>query len=169
MRELVLGGVKSGKSRYAESRAAETADVVYVATACAGDDAMAERIRRHRDRRPVHWRTRETDMDLAGVLAGEAAPGRCLLVDCLTLWLTRFLEQPDAWPDARTDLLDALPGLPGRVLMVSNDVGGGVIPADAVSRWFVDEAGRLHQAVAERCERVALVTAGLPQILKDER
>lgn len=169
MRELILGGVKSGKSCYAEAVAAGSgATVVYLATARAGDAEMAERIARHRARRPVEWVTREVGDDLAGVLASEADEGRCLLVDCLTLWLTGLIERPAEWHTAREALLASLATLPGSVLLVSNEVGEGVIPADALSRRFVDEAGRLHQALAARCERVTRVTAGLPQRLKDE-
>ncbi len=168
MRELVLGGMKSGKSLYAESQAqASGAEVVYVATARAGDGEMAERIAAHRARRPSHWRTVEAGDDLAGVLRACAADDRCVLVDCLTLWLTALVERPESWRRARQDLLTALPGLAGRIVLVSNEVGQGVVPLGELSRRFVDEAGRLHQAVAARCERVTLVTAGLPLTLKE--
>ncbi|MDZ7811208.1 MAG: bifunctional adenosylcobinamide kinase/adenosylcobinamide-phosphate guanylyltransferase [Arhodomonas sp.] len=169
MRTLVLGAIKSGKSRHAETLAAATGDeVVYLATADPGDAGMRERIARHRARRPAHWYTRETGESLAAAIDAEAAVGRCLIVDCLTLWLVRFLERPDAWAAERSALLELLPALPGSVVMVSNEVGGGVIPADPVSRWFVDEAGRLHQALAGCCQRVVWVTAGLPLTLKDD-
>lgn len=168
MRELVLGGTKSGKSLYAESQAqASGGEVVYVATARANDAEMAERIAAHRARRPSHWHTVEAADDLAGVLLGAAADDRCVLVDCLTLWLTALIERPRHWAQAREDLLTALPGLPGRIVLVSNEVGQGVVPLGELTRRFVDEAGRLHQAIAARCERVTLVTAGLPLTLKE--
>lgn len=168
MRELILGGVKSGKSCHAEAVAAASgATVVYLATARAGDAEMAERIARHRARRPAGWTTREVGDDLAGALAAEAAAGRCLLVDCLTLWLSGLIERPSAWRAARTALLEGVTAVPGTLLLVSNEVGDGVVPADPLSRRFVDEAGSLHQALAARCERVTRVTAGLPQRLKD--
>ncbi|KPV39268.1 adenosylcobinamide kinase [Thiohalorhabdus denitrificans] len=170
MKELVLGGARSGKSRLAEQRAVESgAEVVYVATATAGDEEMAARIARHRADRPDHWGLVEEPVALARVLRQEARPGRCLLVDCLTLWLGNLLgEGEEVLERERTAFLEALASAPGEVLLVSNEVGQGVVPADPLSRRFVDEAGRLHQAAAERCEQVTLVVAGLPWTLKDE-
>jgi len=169
MRELILGGVKSGKSRLAERRAVATGlPVIYVATAEAGDDEMRRRIERHRSRRPAQWSTVEVlDGRLAGALADAAGAGRCLLVDCLTLWLTALIDTPERLAAERGALLDVLDTLPGRLILVSNEVGMGVVPMGTVSRRFVDEAGRLHQDVAARCERVTLVAAGLPLTLKD--
>lgn len=167
MKELVLGGARSGKSRHAERTALATgAAVVYVATATAGDDAMAERIRRHRADRPADWSTVEVPLDLAGALEASAAPDRCLLVDCLTLWLSNCLGAGD-WAARRQALLESLPDLPGTVLLVSNEVGQGVVPLGELSRRFVDEAGWLHQDLAAICDRVTFVTAGIPQTLKD--
>lgn len=169
MLELYLGGARSGKSALAEQRA-ETSGLepVYIATAEAGDAEMVERIEHHRSRRGAQWRTVEQPLDLAGCLRREAAPGRCLVVDCLTLWLTNALlhSEPDTWPRERMALLETLPSLPGTVLLISNEVGHGVVPMDPLSRRFVDESGRLHQQLGRICDRVVWVAAGLPQVLK---
>jgi len=169
MHELILGGARSGKSALAEQRAlASGEDVVYIATAQALDAEMALRIDHHRARRPAHWRCVEEPLALAGALRAEAGERRCLLVDCLTLWLGNLLGHEDAarFEREREALLEILPALPGRVLMVGNEVGQGVVPMGELSRRFVDEAGRLHQALAKRCDRVCLVVAGLPLWLK---
>ena len=171
MHELILGGARSGKSALAEHRAlAAGGDVVYIATAQALDAEMAMRIDHHRARRPAHWRCIEEPLALAEVLRAEAGEQRCLLVDCLTLWLGNLLGHEDAsrFGRERDALLAVLPTLPGRVLLVSNEVGQGVVPMGELSRRFVDEAGRLHQALAQRCGRVCLVVAGLPLWLKGD-
>lgn len=169
---LISGGARSGKSRHAEALAlAHPGPVTYFATSeCwPGDAAWAERVRLHRERRPAHWGCCETGPDLAGALRGADAPGALLLVDCLGMWLMRFFDgdalKPD-WPAARAALLDTLGQLQAELLLVSNETGWGVIGADALTRRFVDELGRLNQAVAERCSRVTLVACGLPLALK---
>ncbi len=170
--ELILGGARSGKSALAERLAqASGMAVTYVATATAGDPEMARRIRRHRTRRPAGWRTLEEPIDLAGVLATEAAADRCILVDCLTLWLSNLLLLDGGvhWPAQRDALLQRLPGLPGRLILVSNEVGLGIVPLGELSRRFQDEAGWLHQTLARDCDRVILTVAGLPQVLKGEQ
>jgi adenosylcobinamide kinase/adenosylcobinamide-phosphate guanylyltransferase len=172
MRELILGGARSGKSRYAEQRARDSAlDVVYIATAEAGDGEMAQRIALHKAMRPADWRVVEEPLALAHALAEHAAEGRFLLVDCLTLWLSNYLVGPDVSEERfrreRAALLETLPGLPGRICLVSNEVGQGIVPVNPLARRFVDEAGWLHQDLASICERVVFVTAGLPQVLKD--
>lgn len=169
MIELILGGARSGKSRLAERLAMESGlEVCYIATSQSLDGEMASRIARHRQRRPEHWHLVEEPLALARVLGEQAAPGRCLLVDCLTLWLTNLLMLDDpARLDAERDaLLECLPQLPGRVLLVSNETGLGVVPLGELSRRYVDEAGWLHQSLAERCERVVFCVAGLPMVLK---
>ncbi len=164
--ELIIGGARSGKSNLAEGRATESGlEVVYVATATAGDGEMSERIAHHRQRRPAHWRTVEVPLQLAQALRAEAAPQRLLLVDCLTLWLSNLLLGPGLEP-GRSRFLEALDQLPGRVLLVSNEVGWGVVPANELARRFADEQGRLNQAVAAASDRVTLVVAGLPVELK---
>ncbi len=167
MRELILGGARSGKSTLAETRARDSGlDVTYVATAEARDDEMADRIRLHRDRRPNGWRTVEAPVALAATLDREAGPDRLLLVDCLTLWLGNLIDDDDALARERADLLDRLPRLPGAVVLVSNEVGLGIVPDNALARRFRDEGGWLNQTVAGVCERVTFVAAGLPLTLK---
>lgn len=167
MVELILGGARSGKSALAERRAAESGlAVAYLATAQAHDDEMQRRIAHHRGRRPAHWATVEEPVQLAAVLQAQAAEGRCVLVDCLTLWLSNLMLGPGLEPE-RGALLDALPRLPGRVILVSNEVGWGIVPENALARVFADEQGRLNQAVAALSQRVTLVAAGLPLELKD--
>jgi adenosylcobinamide kinase/adenosylcobinamide-phosphate guanylyltransferase len=126
---------------------------------------MAARIAHHRTRRPPQWLTVEQPLYLAAALLKEAAADRILLVDCLTLWLTNLLLGPGLEPERGT-LLNALPTLPGRILLVSNEVGCGIVPMNELARRFADEQGRLNQAVAATCERVTLVAAGLPLELK---
>lgn len=173
MIELVLGGARSGKSRYAEQQASDSGlEVVYIATAEAGDDEMQARISHHRRRRPAHWRTVEEPIRLADRITQHAGPGHCLLIDCLTLWLSNVLfdrqgtVSNDRFQQQRQALLDALSECRHRIILVSNEVGLGVVAADPSTRRFVDEAGFLHQDLAQRCDKVVLVTAGLPQILK---
>jgi adenosylcobinamide kinase/adenosylcobinamide-phosphate guanylyltransferase len=180
-RTLVFGGARSGKSLLAERLAQESGkEVIYLATSQAGDAEMTARIDHHRARRPPEWQTVEEATALAASLRRLCAPGRIVLVDCLTLWLSNLLfssgrEQPEvgavelpplfAWE--RSDLLAWLDEpAAGEVIFVSNEVGMGIVPLGAVSRTFVDEAGRLNQDVAARCERVLFVAAGLPLALK---
>jgi len=168
MRELILGGARSGKSALAARRAEACARVVWVATAEARDAEMAERIARHRAERPAHWQTVEEPLHLADTLRRVAGADSCAVVDCLTLWLTNLLLAGDAGlPERETAaLLDVLPTLPGRVVLVANEVGLGIVPENALARRFRDEAGRLNQRVAAVCERVTFVAAGLPLVLK---
>jgi adenosylcobinamide kinase/adenosylcobinamide-phosphate guanylyltransferase len=166
---LILGGVRSGKSRLAERLARESAmPVTYVATALAGDDEMAARIAAHQARRPAEWLLVEEPLRLAEVLEGACAEGRCVIVECLTLWMTNLLCADDAaLLDAELGRFHAaLPGLRGEVLFVANEVSMGVIPADALTRRYCDIAGALHQTLAARCERVVLTVAGLPLVVK---
>jgi len=170
MLELILGGARSGKSRFAERLAAESGlAVTYIATSQPLDGEMTERIAHHRERRPAHWALVEEPLQLARVLRERAAAERCLLVDCLTLWLTNLLmlDDPARLAEERDALLECLDGLPGRILLVSNETGLGVVPLGELTRRYVDEAGWLHQAVAERAQRVTFMVAGLPMTLKD--
>lgn len=173
MIELVLGGARSGKSRYAEQQAlASEHPVIYVATAEAGDEEMQARIARHRADRPEHWKTVEEPVGLGEVIRRHGGEQRCLLIDCLTLWLSNVLFdkqgelQLPVFEREKADLLLALQECRGRVVMVSNEVGQGVVSIYESTRRFVDEAGWLHQDIANISDRVVLVTAGLPQILK---
>ena len=169
MKTLIVGGVRSGKSRLAERLAlASGREVVYVATALAGDEEMARRIDSHRTRRPRDWMVVEEPLALGRVLRDSAKPGRVLLVDCLTLWLTNLLTHVDAsrLERERISLLEVLPRLAGDILLVSNETNMGIIPLGEISRRYCDEAGLLHQALAVSCDRVVLTIAGLPQVLK---
>ena len=169
MRNLILGGARSGKSRLAEQLAsANGLPVTYIATSQPLDGEMNQRVLLHRQRRPDDWGLIEEPLALAAVLRAEAAEGRCLLVDCLTLWLTNLLmlEDDQRLAEERDALLACLEQLPGTVILVSNETGLGVVPMGELTRRYVDLAGWLHQAVAERCQRVVLTVAGLPLILK---
>ncbi|TVQ92934.1 MAG: bifunctional adenosylcobinamide kinase/adenosylcobinamide-phosphate guanylyltransferase [Chromatiaceae bacterium] len=168
-RVLVLGGVRSGKSRLAERLAlASGRPVTYLATATADDAEMAARIATHRNHRPPDWALVEEPLALAAALEQACAPGHCVLVECLTLWLTNLLCQPDpARLAAEIDAFEALlPRLPGQVILVGNEVGLGVVPLDALTRRYCDLAGALHQRLAAGCERVVLTVAGIPLMLK---
>ena len=181
MKELILGGARSGKSLLAEQRAAQSGlRVIYLATAEARDGEMRRRIDHHRARRPADWGCVEETQGLAARLQSLATPDTCILVDCLTLWLSNLLfagraaAQAEAgeaiecplFRDQTRALIDTLPTLPGQVILVSNEVGWGIVPMHPVSRLFADEQGRLNQRVAAVCDRVTLVAAGLPLTLK---
>ncbi|MEL7548470.1 bifunctional adenosylcobinamide kinase/adenosylcobinamide-phosphate guanylyltransferase [Pseudomonas protegens] len=169
MLQLILGGARSGKSRLAEKLAGDSAlAVTYIATSQPLDGEMNQRIAHHRERRPAHWGLIEEPLELARVLQESAGEGRCLLVDCLTLWLTNLLmlEDPERLAAEREALLQCLANLPGEIIFVSNETGMGVVPLGELTRRYVDEAGWLHQALAERCQRVVLTVAGLPLTLK---
>ncbi|MGK5026771.1 bifunctional adenosylcobinamide kinase/adenosylcobinamide-phosphate guanylyltransferase [Janthinobacterium sp. RB2R34] len=180
---LVFGGARSGKSAYAEQLARDSGkEVVYLATAQAGDGEMASRIAHHRAQRPAEWPTVEEPLHLGAALLAHARPGRLLLVDCLTLWLSNLMfSSGESYPDVgaivlpelfhseRAHFLTALAELEHGecdIVLVSNEVGMGIVPYGAVSRCFTDEAGRLNQAVAAVCQRAVLVAAGLPLVLK---
>ena len=164
---LIVGGARSGKSSYAEGLIGATG--LYLATAEPGDAEMVQRIARHRARRGAHWATVEEPLELAPALARHARADRPILVDCLTLWLSNLMHAGRDIEAATRGLLDALPGLAGTVVFVANEVGLGIVPDNALARRFRDEAGRLNQTVATSCQRVVLVAAGLPLILKPGR
>lgn len=166
---LVLGGARSGKSRHAEALAEHMPERVYIATAQARDDEMRQRIADHQARRGPGWTTVEAPLDLACAIVGHAAPGRALLVDCLTLWLSNLMEAGRDPVDASTNLIDALAVASGPVVLVGNEVGLGIVPDTPLGRAFRDAAGRLNQDVAAACQRVVFVAAGLPLVLKDDR
>lgn len=169
MLQLILGGARSGKSRLAEKLASDSGlDVIYIATSQPLDGEMNQRVAVHRERRPAEWGLVEEPVELARVLRENAGEGRCLLVDCLTLWLTNLLmlDDPQRLVQEREALLDGLAEVPGEIIFVSNETGLGVVPLGELTRRYVDEAGWLHQALAERCKRVVFTVAGLPMILK---
>jgi adenosylcobinamide kinase/adenosylcobinamide-phosphate guanylyltransferase len=164
---LVLGGARSGKSRHAEALvASQPGPCIYLATAQAGDAEMAARIADHRARRGGRWTTVEEPLDLAAALGQACGPDRAVLVDCLTLWLSNLLGAGRDVSAECERLLAVLPGLAGPVVLVSNEVGQGVVPDNALARSFIDHAGRLHQDLAAAAQRVVFMTAGLPQELK---
>lgn len=204
MIHLVLGGARSGKSRYGEALVRQyTAlgfDACYVATAQALDDEMATRIAKHQAGRTddgIEWQLFEESLALTALLKRLAKPGRVILVDCLTLWLTNQLlassakiddepastewhatdfitsasstsndEALASWLAEKTAFVDSLAELEGVVVLISNEVGSGIVPLGELSRQFVDEAGWLNQAVAALADNVTLVVAGLPLALK---
>jgi adenosylcobinamide kinase/adenosylcobinamide-phosphate guanylyltransferase len=164
--ELILGGARSGKSSLAEQRATDSGlELLYVATATADDSEMSERIRHHQLRRKGQWTLVEEPVALADTLQRYQHSERCIVVDCLTLWLSNCLHQ-QCWERERTLLIEVLPSLAGRIVLVSNETGLGVVPMGELSRQFVDEAGFLHQRLAELCQKVTLTVAGLPLALK---
>ena len=170
---LVLGGARSGKSTHAEKLAtgslhgAPPRQAVYVATAQAGDVEMATRIVAHRARRGANWTTIEEPLKLGETLAAAAAQGQPVLVDCLTLWLSNVMLGGGDVDQAADDLVRALEGVAVPVVLVSNEVGLGVVPDTPLGRAFRDAQGRLNMRMAERADRVVLMTAGLPLTLKD--
>lgn len=165
-RTLVLGGARSGKSRYAESLiTALPPPWIYLATAEARDAEMAERIARHRAERGERWETIEVPHHLAQAVT-TAPPTNPLLIDCLTLWLSnRVLADADVASDTR-ELEWALDRRAGPVVLVSNEVGSGIVPDNALARRFRDLQGQLNQSIAARADRVVLLVAGLPLIVK---
>ena len=165
---LILGGARSGKSARAEALIEAAGGGSYVATAQAFDEEMRTRIAAHRDRRGAIWRTFEVPLDLAGALTGPVlAAGRPVLVDCLTLWLGNLLMADDEPEPAIEALLAALDRIAVPVVMVSNEVGLGIVPDNPLARRFRDTAGRLHQRLAARADEVTLMVAGLPVTVKD--
>ena len=163
---LVIGGARSGKSRYAEGLiAGQLPPWTYVATAEAGDHEMIARIRAHRKRRGAHWRTIEAPRDLVAALG--ANPGGPVLVDCLTLWLSNLMLA-DADIEAETARLEQALGRAAPTVLVSNEVGSGIVPDNALARRFRDAQGRLNQRMATRADRVVFMVAGLPLVVKGQ-
>ena len=176
---LILGGARSGKSRYAEQLAHDSGlPVTVVVTAQALDDEMRARIAHHQAERPQHWQTVEAPLELAPLLRVHASSQSMLIVDCLTLWLTNLmlrLDQSDGAHrikqlhkalDELLETLDRLSVLGAHVVLVANEIGLGLVPQTPLGRLFRDEAGRLNQQIAARCERVTFIAAGLPLSLK---
>ncbi len=163
---LVLGGARSGKSRLAESLGDAASDRVYIATAEVLDEEMRERIEKHRKRRGGSWQTFEAPLDLASAIITHAKQERFILVDCLTLWVTNLMLAGADIDQAFNQFVDALEKAAGVIVLVSNEVGQGIVPDNPMAREFRDHSGRLHQRVAAICGEVYFVTAGLPQRLK---
>lgn len=171
MIELVLGGARSGKSRYAESVCKHSQLTLhYIATAQALDDEMTSRITHHQHTRSDQWMNIEEPLDLAKALNSIDNDKHIILVDCLTLWLSNHLLLTESiWLQQRESFLQALPTLQAHIVLVSNEVGQGIVPLGAINRQFVDEAGRLHQDIAALADKVSFVTAGIVQTLKSEK
>ncbi|MZR64475.1 bifunctional adenosylcobinamide kinase/adenosylcobinamide-phosphate guanylyltransferase [Alcanivorax sp. DP30] len=169
-KSLLLGGVRSGKSSLAETLVAGQADpVVYVATATAGDEEMSDRIRRHQRRRPSRWGLVEEPVGLGRLLTRQAtlSPPPCVLIDCMSLWVSNLLHAGDTvFVRERDHFLAALERYPGNVVIVSNEVGLGIIGMDPLTRRFADELGWLNQSLARRCDNVLMTIAGITQTLK---
>lgn len=164
---LILGGARSGKSRFAQATVeAASKQRVFIATAQAFDDEMQERISRHQADRDAHWKTREANLDLVDAIRSEVGPNRAVLVDCLTLWLSNLLlagKDPDHEIDG---LIETIAFATGPLVLVSNEVGQGIVPATPLGRLFRDAQGRLNQRVAQAVQAVVFVTAGCPTLLK---
>ncbi|SAL01245.1 bifunctional cobalamin biosynthesis protein [Caballeronia calidae] len=175
---FILGGARSGKSAHAERLASESGlPVTYIATARIGDAEFEARVRLHRERRPAHWALVEAPLDLADALHEADRAGHCVLIDCLTLWLANLLFTsesasedvavlPDSAREAFARFDAALAETRGKVIVVSNEIGLGVVPLGSVTRLYVDELGRLNQRVAAASTRATLMVAGLPLALK---
>lgn len=170
MKELILGGARSGKSNYAEVCAEKSQrNVIYIATAQALDEEMQQRIEHHQQHRPEHWTLIEEPLDLVSALKTHDSAFSCILVDCLTLWLSNHLcsEQYQAQLETNIDaLIEIIPELRANVIFVSNEVSMGIVPMGELNREFVDQAGRLHQRLAEVCDTVTLMVAGIPSLVK---
>lgn len=166
-RLFVLGGARSGKSRYAQARAeALGGRPMFIATAEAFDDEMRDRIARHRADRDSRWRTVEAPRELAAAIDALRGAEPVVLVDCLTLWVSNLLLADADIPRASDQLCDAIARFDGALILVANEVGLGIVPDNALARRFRDAAGLLNQAVARVSDEVVLLTAGLPLTLK---
>ncbi|MCB8822280.1 bifunctional adenosylcobinamide kinase/adenosylcobinamide-phosphate guanylyltransferase [Microvirga rosea] len=166
-RALVLGGARSGKSRTAQGLAESTGKpLLYIATAQAFDDEMRERICRHQSERDERWRTLEAPFELSEAVAEAAGADRVILVDCLTLWLSNLMLAGKDTDDETDRLALTIKTAAGPIILVSNEVGQGIVPDTALGRRFRDAQGRLNQRIAEICDAVILVAAGCPILLK---
>ena len=170
---LILGGARSGKSSYAEKLASETGlPVTYIATAQVYDDEFRARVQQHKDRRPKNWQLIESTHYLSAALQANNHTGAVTIIDCLTLWLAQCIcpecTPPEGvdWMRERAAFLELLPKLQGDIILVSNEVGMGIVPLGEINRQFQDEQGRLNQAVAAIADRVSFIAAGLPIKLK---
>ena len=170
MAEFVVGGARSGKSRYAAGLVAADPDVTLIATALAGDAETEARIEHHRASRDETWQVVEEPYAPVDSIRAVAADGRTVIVDCLTMWLAN-LHYGEAAPqraveESTAELVETLTSVPGRIIVISNEIGSGLVPPDPATRRFVDDLGRLNQSVAAACDWVTLVSVGLPLTLK---
>jgi len=169
IKSLILGGVRSGKTRYAQHRAIKSGlPVRLIVTGQALDAEMAERIKKHQASRPENWEVIEVPLDLPENILKACHPKVCVIVDCLTLWLSNYLcQRPESFEKASHTLLEAVDQANGTLFLVSNEVGFGIVPDNALARRFRDEAGRLHQQLGQRCNEIKLIVAGQSLSLKD--
>ena len=167
---LFTGGARSGKSRLAESTANKiSGQITVIATATADDDEMQQRIDRHQQERPDHWHLIEEPLHLAKRINSLSNKAPCLLIDCMTLWLSNWLHYDSVnWVKEKEKFIEALQQFEGDIIIVSNEVGSGIVPLGQLSRQFVDEAGWLNQSLAQVANHVTLVVAGLPLTLKEQ-
>lgn len=164
---LVLGGARSGKSRFGEQIAKDSGlEVIYVATAQAYDNEMVKRIEQHKLDRPDHWQSIEEPVNLPQIIEDNSDSKNIILVDCLTLWLMNLLDAKLDIPREVDALLNALSKSSGAVVMVSNEITMGVVPMGEMSRQYVDELGRMHQRIAQQAHNVTLMVAGIPMAIK---
>jgi adenosylcobinamide kinase/adenosylcobinamide-phosphate guanylyltransferase len=167
MKLLILGGARSGKSRFGQSRIeAFAGQLYYIATAQAFDAEMAERIALHRADRGPRWNTVEAPLDLPAAIMAHGAQADAILVDCLTLWLSNLMLAEKDVAQASAQLVQAVLACPVPLALVANEVGLGIVPDNALARRFRDEAGRLNQSIAQIAGEVAFLAAGLPLMLK---
>lgn len=167
---LIIGGARSGKSKYAEELAAKNnLPISYIATATAIDDEMNDRIAHHQARRPSNWLLHECPLELVTLLKIEAHKEQTILVDCLTLWINNQLYKnaKQNFSLLFSELIDVIQDSPAHIIFVANEVGLGIIPLGEITRQFVDEAGRLNQQLAQAANQVIFMVAGLPMILKN--
>ncbi|TDK38700.1 bifunctional adenosylcobinamide kinase/adenosylcobinamide-phosphate guanylyltransferase [Rhizobium deserti] len=164
---FVLGGARSGKSGFAERLALESGlDRHYVATGQPFDDEMRLRIMQHQADRGAGWTTHETAVDLAPLLGQIDSPSRVIVVDCLTLWVTNLMMEEMDIGQATDAIVHVLSGCSARLVLVSNEVGMGIVPDNRMAREFRDHAGRLHQRIAAEADEVIFMAAGLPLKMK---
>ncbi len=173
MMHLVLGGARSGKSGFAETLAANQPEdqnntVVYVATATIGDEEMRKRIAHHKSSRPQEWLLIEEPFNLAKVIKQYSQSSEVLIIECMTLWLTNWLCTNDeaAWHVEREEFIEAIVQSNNRIIIVSNEVGSGIVPMGELNRDFVDQSGWLNQTLAKVANKVTLVVAGCPIAIK---
>ena len=165
---LILGGAASGKSQYAEDLAKSYGSRFYIATAISTDAEFERRIQNHKDRRGKEWQTLEVPLDLAGVLASLKDPQSVILIDCMTLWLTNLVLGEKQLEAETNTIIQALKTAKPDIIMVSNEVGHGIVPENALARHFRDAQGTLNQALAKAASNVVFVIAGCPMILKGD-
>lgn len=164
---LILGGARSGKSTHGEMLAADTGlNLVYVATGEPSDQEMQDRIMHHRESRGARWNTIEEPVNIAAEIRKNSDKNTAVLVDCLTIWMSNLMFHKKSIQDFTHELIDAIESAHGPVFLVSNEVGQGIVPRNALAREFRDEAGRLNQTLAASLANVVFVIAGLPMVLK---